>query len=233
MPKRDRFELRSDRTPMENLWICVQQASEAMIASKHLSLTDDEYSDLLYDLMTCTFIRFKGRVLRGQYNRKYPLFTNVYGCAWGCWSPTWYRHSRDIKRRINTTSLDKQLAGKSINMYEALPDENQYKLCSSYKYEEIEECLNLPNQRDRAYCKYLEDCYEFGVEPMSLEDFVVNNGGKKEWASPDWTEQDSKNEQAREKRRLAREMQEEERKAADIIKSRLKGAWGQSELPTA
>lgn len=218
----ERFILRPDLTPMENLWEAIRKATECLIASKHLRITDDEYHELKYNLMVSTFFRFKRRVLAGLYRREYPLFTNVYGCCWGCWSHNWRRISMDIKRRINQVSLDRDYGDEpGTTPYEIIPDTPERKL--NYRRQHVdpdEDKLFLPTSRDQAYDRYCETCYELGIEALSLPDFVEANGGRRHWADPDWSDYKWKLESARDKRALARAMREEERIAADKIRAR-------------
>ena len=70
----ERFILRPDLTPMENLWEAIRKATECLIASKHLRITDDEYHELKYNLMVSTFFRsmdIKRRINQVSLDRDY------------------------------------------------------------------------------------------------------------------------------------------------------------------
>lgn len=182
------YILRSDCTPMENLWGCIAYCCRCIYGKRRIKLTAEEADELLQDYMVSTFIRFKMRVCDGEYDRNYALWQNVFYCAWGCWSKTWQPHSRRIKQYINLFKVDgcdgfdvPNTSGHKLN-YRCKNDGHDYK--------ELD--LEYPMDRELSYNEYVGECEAIGVEPVSMLDYVLNNGGKAEWLEPGYTERKRK-----------------------------------------
>ena len=204
------YVLSADKSPMENLWDCIDYCCRSILRCKKLLITSEEKDDLMMDWKIRSFIRFKNRVLSGNYDRNYPLWKNVFYCCWGTWTNTWRPAKRNIINKINTVSADEPLQIQSdcsehegfarIDMY---ANDLSNKLNYRHDYNDStvrHEQLIIPEQRDNAYELYLEECYDLGVTPVDMETYVVRNGGKIEWADPNRTYQDYRNEITREKR---------------------------------
>lgn len=218
---------------MQNLWDCIDYCCRSILKNKKLLLTSEERDEILADWAVNAFIRFRQRVLNGNYDRSYALWQNVFYCCWGTWSSVWRPAKRQIINKINTTSLDNQMQVMSEHssdagsaMVDMMPQDLSTQLNYKHDYNDCHarhELLNIPDQRDAAYELYVEDCYDLGIEPVDLETFVVRNGGIKEWADPKRTYKDYTNELKRKYKnntKLEREIHAEERKAADLIKAR-------------
>lgn len=204
------YILSPDKTPMENLWDCIEYCCKSMLKQKKLRLKHDERDELLIEWAIRAFIAFKRRVITGNYDRNYALWQNVFYCCWGTWVRSWIPAKRVIVNKINTVSLDERLIIPSSVMenegstrVEMVSDSIENKLNYEHKYnprEQRHDKLNIPEQRDNAYDLYLEECYDLGVTPVDMETYVVRNGGKPEWADPNRTYRDYINEHNREHR---------------------------------
>lgn len=200
---------------MENLWDCIEYCCKSILRCKKLLITSEERDDLLIDWKIRSFIRFKNRVLSGNYDRNYPLWKNVFYCCWGTWTNTWIPAKRNIINKINTVSADEPLQIQSdcsehegFARIDIMSNSLSNKLNYRHKYNDStvrHEQLNIPDQRDAAYELYIEECYDLGVTPVDMETYVVRNGGKLEWADTKRTYQDYRNEITREKRAQKRE----------------------------
>ena len=221
-----------DMSPLEALWDCIDYCCKCILKNKKLVITSEEREELLWDWKIRSFIRFKNRVLTGNYDRNYPLVNNVWYCAWGCWTNTWRPYKRHIIRKINTVSIDEPLQIQSdcssaegsarIDMY---ANDLSNKLNYRHDYNDStvrHEQLIIPEQRDNAYELYIEECYDLGVTPVDMETYVVRNGGKLEWADPNRTYQDYRNEITREKRAKNRKPREPKQPDPEAIERRRK-----------
>lgn len=208
------YLLSPNKTPMENLWDCIDYCCRSILKRKKLLIKSEERDEILADWAVRACIRFKQRVLNGNYDRNYALWQNVFYCCWGTWSVIWIPAKRQIINKITTTSLDNPLQVMSDCSVEdadaygvLLPDNLSTKLNYKHKYNDLEarhSNIAIPEQRDVAYSMYLEECYDLGVTPVDLTTYVIRNGGKPEWADPKRTVQDYHNEVCKEYRERKR-----------------------------
>lgn len=209
------YLLSPDKQPMENLWDCIDYCCRSILKNKKLLLTSEERDEILGDWSVRAFIRFRQRVLNGNYDRSYALWQNVFYSCWGTWSAVWRPTKRQIINKINTTSLDTPVklvsdcSAEDASAYnELLPNNLSTKLNYKHDYNDLEARhgnLAIPEQRDVAYDMYLEECYDLCVTPVDLETYVIRNGGKPEWADPKRTFQDyhkEVNKEYRERKRM-------------------------------
>lgn len=209
------YILSPDKTPMENLWDCVNYVCRSLLNRKRLIIKPDERDELLWEYKILTFVKFKNRVLRGEYDRNYALWQNAFYCAWGCWHQVWSPTKRHIINKINTVSCDDPLNIQSDSNIEAgstridiIDDSLSNKLNYRHTYNDNDvrhEKLNIPDQRDAAYELYVEECYDLGIEPVDMTSYVLQNGGKLEWANTSRTYKEYRNELERERLKKKRE----------------------------
>lgn len=107
------WELRQDRTAMENLWDCVHvnvMACRTKAVAHGLRLTYDEWNDVISDVKIAAVRRFLYRLHNRLYNRDFSFFLNVRSCVRSVFYDTVNLY---IKRYVQT----------KINSYDRLEPE--------------------------------------------------------------------------------------------------------------
>ena len=155
--------------------------------------------DLLSSLMLSIFLDVRRKVWDGTYNRRYSLYHNVRSSAWGLTSNLLKQWVREQEQIHSLLDVDQYLGDTDVSLGDLLTYEHNklnYKRKSetqSMRREKQRANSTLtptPHQRamrqywakihgvqahEDAYLHYLEDCEEFGVDPMSREDFLQAN----------------------------------------------------------
>ena len=103
------YMLSPAKTPMENLWDCIDYCCRSILKRKKLLITSEERDEILADWEIRSFVRFKNRVLSKEYDHNFALWQNVFYCCWGTWTNTWRPAKRHIINKINTVSIDEPL----------------------------------------------------------------------------------------------------------------------------
>ena len=196
-----KFELDPRQTPMENLFrLCRVQAIIWLAKYVVYSYDGPEVvDDLLSSLMLSIFLDVRRKVWDGTYNRRYSLYHNVRSSAWGLTSNLLKQWVREQEQIHSLLDVDQYLGDTDVSLGDLLTYEHNklnYKRKSetqSMRREKQRANSTLtptPHQRamrqywakihgvqahEDAYLHYLEDCEEFGVDPMSREDFLQAN----------------------------------------------------------
>ena len=96
------WELRQDRTAMENLWDCVRvnvMEYRTKAAAHGLKLTYDEWEEAISDVTMAAVHMFLSKLHKGLYNKDFSFFLNVRSCVRSVFYST---VSLYIKRYVQT-----------------------------------------------------------------------------------------------------------------------------------
>lgn len=170
---RARFILRSDRTPMENLWACIRQAVEVYYRSVPYSvrMTKDELEDFFADMHVVVFIRFRSLVWRGKYRRDYTLWHNVWGCVWSLWQQVLDNHYELIRNKINGRFEGMH----NIGFADVIHHDTRYRLTEQTDPRQFRNAKYAIERIKGAYADYCSDMEEDRLTPVPLLDFVRIN----------------------------------------------------------
>ena len=166
-----RFRLRSDRTPMENLWACIRQAVEVFYKSTPypIRMNKEEKEDFLAHVELRVFIRFKLRVLKKKYDRRYTLWNNVWWVVWSSFGKTLDEHYEQIRRRLDarTQGLENIGHGEVLHHATVVNRAKDPRSFANSKY-----AIEFIKKR---HAEYVEDTENEGLTPVPLMDFVRIN----------------------------------------------------------
>ena len=191
------------KTPMENLWWLIDVCCAIWLArSKVWATTKESIEELEQQYRLNTFLRFRNHVWQGKYHHEYSIYINVRSAAWGCLSQTiqaWKTRTIDIPNKL--VDIDMRLEspnGRHGENCETLADTlASHKVTKlRTKYDTICDCqrkckgrkeLEEVERGERGYGPvwyavtesewdyYLQSCDEFGLEPISKEEFLQKN----------------------------------------------------------
>jgi len=195
-----KFELDPKQTPMENLFrLCRAQASIWLAKYGVYSYDGPEVvDDLLASLTLSIFLDLRRKVWDGTYRKDLTLYLNARSSAWGL-TGNFIKHWTQEQEQIHSLlDVDQFVGDSDVPLGDLLTYENNrlsYKRKGEAK--EIRREIQRANQKtptphqramrqywakrhgvqahEDAYLHYLEDCEEFGVDPMSREDFLAAN----------------------------------------------------------
>lgn len=166
-----RFRLRSDLTPMENLWACIRQAVFVFYKSTPypIRMNKEETEDFLAHVELRVFLRFKLRVLKHKYDRRYTLWNNVWWVVWCSFGKTLDEHYKQIRRRLDarTQGLENIGHGEVLHHATVVNRAKDTRVFSNSKY-----AIDFIKRR---YAEYVEDTENEGLTPVPLLDFARVN----------------------------------------------------------
>lgn len=202
-----RFKLDPRLTPMENLWtLCRIQTSIWLSAFGVYSRTSPEdMDDLFYTTLLTVFLTFRRKVWAGKYNRNFTLYQNVRSAAWSVVGHEVKIWKTEMEKNIDVLHWDHQV-GMADRVITTLGDITSYEQTKKYvsltEYKEMsaerkrkerlaastnsnqskavrEYFKTVRDGRSRInnYLLYCEYCEEFGISPISEEEFIKNNYG--------------------------------------------------------
>lgn len=193
--------LSPDKTPMENLWFLIDVCCSIWLAKYGIyGYSKESIEELEQDCRLLTFLRLRNLVRNGTYRRQFSLYLNVRWCAWGsvpnCISSWKLRHidihaklvSIDTPLKSQNNEGDELTLGDSLASHEAKRLRTQYDLVKDcdvrnnkqLTLDDVEIGKSGYQQVWKAITEsewdyYLQSCSEFGLEPISKEDFLQRN----------------------------------------------------------
>ena len=194
--------LSPDKTPMENLWWLIDICCGIWLAKfRVFAYERSVIEELEQEFRMRTFLRLRDHVWRGTYRRDLSLYLNTRSAAYGCCSDvlsTW--KERNINRPAKWLNIDMPFdadaksVSDSTTLADTLASHKVTKLRT--KYDTICDCqrkckgwknLDEVERGQRGYGAvwhavteaewdyYLQSCSEFGIQPISKEEFLEKN----------------------------------------------------------
>jgi hypothetical protein len=191
-----------NKTPMENLWNLISTCCGIWLAKfRVFAYERSVIEELEQEFRMRTFLRLRDHVWRGTYRKDLSLYLNTRSAAYGCCSDvlsTW--KERNINRPAKWINIDRPFdadaksVSDSTTLGDTLASHKVTKLRT--KYDTICDCqrkckgsknLDEVERGQRGYGAvwhavtesewdyYLQSCDEFGLEPISKEEFLQKN----------------------------------------------------------
>ena len=181
-----RFKINPNETAQENLWRAARFAVACHLGRSGITLRDDEKAEFFSRQMLATVLAFMRRLRKGKYCRKVSFFTNVWQAAWSVFYCQSERFLREVKDRINFTSLDAPIAGtEGGRIHDIIPESARAPLANYAPDPRYERRFQCPDdyKSDVAYNKavdgeykdYQMECVIMGVTPVTFKVFCERN----------------------------------------------------------
>lgn len=144
-----------DKSAQENLWDCIRVNTlsfKSKVNKKGLTLTYEEWSDIIQEVSIAAYKRFMAKLLGGRYNRKYSFYLNVRSCVYM------------VFHQVVKLYLEKYVHPKA-NSYDRLePDKIEY-MVNSARMPLYKETIKCPKEteEEEAFWEYLYSCKETGL----------------------------------------------------------------------
>lgn len=177
-------------TPMENCWRVIRaQVSIWLTKAKIWAYRKEDVEDLELECQMRVFAKLKQKVLTNEYDRNWSFWHNVRACAWSVVSDViriWILLQRKKLNNVYCTRNNE-------DMFHNMASHSVRKLCSRSECAAANHTKHRPNRKlqdaisclgaktiltrmiRHAYTEYSEDCAEFGLTAMSLDDFIQKN----------------------------------------------------------
>ena len=149
--------LDKNRSAQENLWECIRVnvlIFKGRVNKKGLTLTYEEWNDIIQEVSIAAYKRFMNKLLGGRYNRKYSFYLNVRSCVYM------------VFHQVVKLYLEKYVHPKA-NSYDRMePDKIEYIINSARMpmytgtYKRPEE-----SETEEKFWEYLNSCIETGCKP--------------------------------------------------------------------
>lgn len=149
------WRIRPERSAQENLWDCIRVNTlsfKSKVNKKGLTLTYEEWSDIIQEVSIAAYKRFMTKLLGGRYNRKYSFYLNVRSCVYM------------VFYQVVQLYLAKYVHPKA-NSYDRLePDKIEY-MVNSTRMPLYKESIKGPKEteEEEAFWEYLYSCKETGL----------------------------------------------------------------------
>lgn len=189
------------KTPMQNLWEVIRISCSIWLAKYHVyAYTSEAIEELEQELQMRTFLRFRDHVWRGTYRKDLSLYLNVRSAAWGvCSNVIKLWKDDNIIIPSNTISLDAPVTNQNyeggvLTLADTFASHQTPKLLTSYdgklqsaykqgKRHSLDEVQRGSKEftqvwkaiTEEQFDYYLQSCYEYGIEPLSHDDFIAKN----------------------------------------------------------
>lgn len=195
--------LSPDKTPMENLWWLIDICCGVWLAKYRVyAYSREAVEELEQELRMRTFLRFRDHVWRKTYRTDLSLYLNVRSAAWGVCSNViklWRDKNilapsltLDIDRPIDNPNRGPSDAAMTLgetfasHLVPKLWTVSDGKLQSAYKQgkrhslDEVSRGAKDYHQvwtaiTEEQYDYYLQSCDEYGLAPLSHDDFIAKN----------------------------------------------------------
>lgn len=196
-----KIKLDPAKTPMENLWEVIRITCSIWLAKFRVyAYSREAIEELEQEFQLRTFLRLRDHVWKGTYRKDLSLYLNVRSAAWGCCSDTiriWKQ--RNITIPNSTVSLDTPVKdqnpdGGNLTIGDSIASHEVPRLRT--RYDITKNCEARCNKRltlddvefgtsgypqvwravtEAEWDYYLQSCSEFGLEPISKEEFLEKN----------------------------------------------------------
>lgn len=191
------------KTPMENLWEVIRVSCSIWLAKYRVyAYSREAIEELEQELQMRTFLRLRDHVWRGTYRKDLSLYLNVRSAAWGVcsnviklWKDTNIIEpslTLDIDRPIDNPNrgpndsamtLGETFASHLVPKLWTVSDgklQSSYRQGKKHSLDEVERGSKDYHQVWRAiteeqYDYYLQSCEDYGLEPLSHDDFIAKN----------------------------------------------------------
>lgn len=179
-------------TPMENAWRVVDICASVWLNKFHVwSEHKEDLEDLEQTARLVTMNELRRRVKQGTYDRNFSFYMNVRSCAMSKMQHAiiepWVKHIKEREGMLDgnaPASLTK--CDEDFTLYDVMSTkpmhrwfteaERRYQCKDWWEFEREGDKLRvLQKQIDGEYDDYCSDCLEFGVDPITKEDFVQND----------------------------------------------------------
>lgn len=177
-------------TPMDNCWRVIRaQVSIWLTKAKIWAYRKEDIEDIELECQMRVFEKLKQKVRTNEYDRNWSFWHNVRACTWSVVSNvirSWLILQREKLNNVYCTRNNE-------NLFRNMASHSAKKLCSRYECAAANHTKHRPNRKlqeavsslgaknilkrmiRHAYTEYSEDCTEFGLTAMSLDDFIQKN----------------------------------------------------------
>lgn len=175
------------KSAKEILWDCLRVSARYIIGKKRLRLTEQERDDLVMDICIVAHDRVMNHLHEWDKNFEFAKF--VY---WHVWSASGGIIDKYIKNKIweygNLVSLNVQTAdGADTELTECVPTNSKLLYKNRHEQEQLNKDKKKPpiagrrikyaknKEENESYADYVDYCYEFGIKPMSKQDYLAQS----------------------------------------------------------
>jgi hypothetical protein len=179
-------------SPMENAWRVVDICASVWLNAFHVwSDLKEDMEDLEMSARLATMKELIRRVKQGTYDRSVSFYLNVRSCAFSKMQHAiiepWVKHIKERDSLLDgnaPASLTK--CDEDFTLYDVMSAkpmhrwfteaERRYQGKDWWEFEREGDRLRvLQKQIDTEYEDYCSDCLEFGVDPITKENFIKND----------------------------------------------------------
>lgn len=168
-----KFKLNPNETAAENLWRACSMATDVILRKKPIyrSLDGETLYELRENIKMKTYENFLyHKVMLHKYTtvakngKPLDFFDNVLSCCWSISFNEIDRMCREMTRRSHTAT------SSSVGEFDSMMNS-----VFMPKYISRHELRQRKNALAEEYNYYLDDCEEFGIEPISIEEWLERN----------------------------------------------------------
>lgn len=179
-------------TPMENCWRVIRaQVSIWLTKAKIWAYRKEDIEDIELECQMRVFEKLKQKVRTNEYDRNWSFWHNVRACAWSVVSNvirSWLILQREKLNNVYCTRNNE-------DMFHNMASHSVLKPCSSSEYAAANRIKHRPHRKledavsalgaknilrrmiRHAYNEYVEDCEEYSLKAMDINDFAQKNFG--------------------------------------------------------
>lgn len=168
-----KFKLNPNETAAENLWRACSLAAVVILKKKPIyrALDGETKQEIRDNIMVKTYENFiYHKVMLHKYTKvakngkPLDFFDNVLSCCWSISYIEINRLCREMTRRSHTAT------SSSVGEFDSMMNS-----VSMPKYISRHELRQRKNALAEEYNDYLDDCEEFGITPISLDEWMERN----------------------------------------------------------
>ena len=177
-------ELTPELTPMENCWRIVRLQALIWLAKYRVwSAQRSELEDLIQDAQIAVYNELKRRVRLNQIDRSQSFWLLVRSCAFAVIGSHVVREWKNkMERRSAIEDATEIYKSTTSGVKFRTDSDDRPKLADSWdpKARKCSRVMVAKRVVDDAYDKYVEDCIEFGIDPMDKTEWILSNYGDTE-----------------------------------------------------
>ena len=168
------WELRQDRTAMENLWSAARFATHGFrikYVKAGVNLTSDEWNEAMDNIVLASVRRFMNKLKNKKYAHEYSFYQNVYSCVFSVFHQQLNFYMNNVvKKKMNSLDrLDPEKAQFLIDtysrpMYNSTKDDRKIAMNNLKSWlSKCEHVSHLKSEWKYDYFMYVESCEETGI----------------------------------------------------------------------
>lgn len=185
--------IRADASPRDEIYRFIKTCVLVYLAKCGAwSYREEDIDELIANcLMHCYFL-LVWRVKHGRYRKDLSFYLNVRSCAMSTVSSEYRSWLPRIKDKLNNVNIEQRVVGsdeRGVRLIDTLSAKPAWRTSAEFK-NKPKELPDVLTQRDanilrrvidNDYYSYLDDCEEFGIDVLSIDEFIRNNYSDREY----------------------------------------------------